>query len=348
MHLPGRSLVENDVTGCARSHIVARMHEASRSLTWRPLTRDDAKAGADLLKAMETVDKTGENYSEEDILQELIDPYAELERASLAAFAGDVMVGYMKAVYKPSAEEIHRVSVDGGVHPDDRRQGIGAILLDAGVAAARVLHALHHPTLQLAVDVWKPEHIVGIAELVRSQGFAPVRYYQHMEHPLGDVIPDVAIPDGLRIEPWSEQNDEEFRFIRNESFKDHWGAAPMPVDSWKNSITNHAFRPEVCYLLRDAANGAAAGMLVTMSWDADTAATGVRDAYFMLIGTLRDYRKRGVASALIAYALRAAADNGYGRASLNVDSENPSGAFGVYERAGFTPKMRSVRWALEG
>jgi GNAT superfamily N-acetyltransferase len=56
----------------------------------------------------------------------------------------------------------------------------------------------------------------------------------------------------------------------------------------------------------------------------------------------------GVASALIGHALRAAADRGYDRVSLRVDSANPFGASGVYEKAGFTSKSRFVRWALEG
>ncbi len=80
-------------------------------------------------------------------------------------------------------------------------------------------------------------------------------------------------------------------------------------------MTNHTFQPSVSFLLRDVSNGAAAGMLLTKYWEADTAATGVRDAHFILIGTLRDYRKRGVASALIRHALRAA-DQDYDRASL--------------------------------
>ncbi|WUD77296.1 GNAT family N-acetyltransferase [Streptomyces sp. NBC_00510] len=323
------------------------MDAESTTLTWRPLTTGDAKTSADLLNAMEAEDKIGENYEEADTLQELVDPYADLERASLAAFDGDVMVGYMKATYKPTAEDVHRIMVDGGVHPDYRRQGVGTVLLKAGIAGAKALHALHQPTLKLEVQVQNCERIAGAAELFRSQGFAPARYYHFMEHPLGDAIPDAAIPDGLRVEPWSEQNDEEFRMIRNEAFKDHWGTVPVPVDAWKNKITNHTFRPAVSFLLRDVANGAPAGMLVTMSWEADTVATGVREAHFMLIGTLRDYRKRGVAGGLIRHALRSAADQGYGKASLSVDSTNPSGAFGIYEKAGFTPKERYVRWALD-
>ncbi|WP_394615261.1 hypothetical protein JNUCC0626_36475 [Lentzea sp. JNUCC 0626] len=43
--------------------------------------------------AIEVVDKIGENYTAEDTLTELVDPHADLERASLAVFDGDAMVG---------------------------------------------------------------------------------------------------------------------------------------------------------------------------------------------------------------------------------------------------------------
>ncbi|QFZ18359.1 GNAT family N-acetyltransferase [Saccharothrix syringae] len=317
------------------------------SLTWRPLTREDAKASADLLNAIEAVDRIGENYTEEDTLQELVDPYADLERASLAAFDGDVMVGYVKVRHKPSAVGVHRVFLDGGVHPDHRRRGVGTALVRAGVAAAGVVHALHHPALALVVDVHKAEHIAGLPQLMRSRGFTPVRHYRRVERPL-DVPPGTAvIPDGLRVEPWSEHNDEDFRFVRNESYADHWGAAPMPADSWRNKITNQTFRPEVSFLIRDAASGTPVGVLVTMHWEADALATGIRDAHFMIVGTLREHRGRGVAGALVGHALEAAADRGYHRASASVDSAGPSGAPGLFEKAGFTPTMRYVRWALE-
>ncbi|MFE6613007.1 GNAT family N-acetyltransferase [Amycolatopsis sp. NPDC057786] len=310
-------------------------------LTWRPLTPRDAQASADLLNAMEAVDGIGENYTAEDTLQELIDPYADLERASLAAFDGDVMAGYVKIRFKPSAEEVHRVFLDGGVHPGYRRRGIGGSLVDAGVAAAKVVHELQHPSAKLVVDVNRPEHIAGLAELVRSRGFVPVRHFQRMEHSLR-VVDGPVIPEGFRIEPWSERNDEDFRNVRNEAYRDYWGAVPMPADLWRNKITNQTFRPEVSFLLRDA--NRAAGVLVAMSWDADTEATGVRDAHFMVIGTLREYRRRGVAGALMGHALRSAAARGYDRASVNVDSADPSG---VFENAGFATTTRYVRWALE-
>jgi mycothiol synthase len=32
---------------------------------------------------------------------------------------------------------------------------------------------------------------------------------------------------------------------------------------------------------------------------------------------------------------------------VETDSDSPFGAFGIYEKAGFTPKLRFVSWALE-
>lgn len=122
-----------------------------------------------------------------------------------------------------------------------------------------------------------------------------------------DSVGTAPVPDGLQVEPWSRENDEESRSVRNEAYRDNWGALPMPLESWQNKVTNQTFRPTVSFLLRDVA-------------------TGVRDAHFMVIGTLPARRNRGVASALIGHALRAAADQGYDRAVLNVDSANPFGA----------------------
>lgn len=314
-------------------------------LRWRPLTRADAQSSADLLNAIEVVDRIGENYTADDTLQELIDPYADLERASLAAFDGDEMVGYMKIRYKQFAEEVDRVLLDGGVHPAYRRRGIGTTLVAAGIEAAKTVHPLRHPALKLVVDVHKAERIAGVAELVRSQGFAPVRYFQRMERPLGGGVP--AIPAGFHLEQWTAGNDEDFRLVRNESFLDYWNAPPVPADAWRNKFANHTMRPEISFLLRDKETGAPASLVLTLSWEADTAMTGIRDAHLMVIGTSPGYRNRGLASAAIGTALRAAAEQGYDQASLVVDSASPTGAAGIFARAGFTAKMRYVRWALE-
>ncbi|MGI5504362.1 GNAT family N-acetyltransferase [Lentzea sp. CA-135723] len=72
----------------------------------------------------------------------------------------------------------------------------------------------------------------------------------------------------------------------------------------------------------------------------------VMDVHRVLLdgGVHPSYCRRGIASALIAHALQAAVRQGYDRALLSVDSENATGAFGIFERAGFTATRRYVKW----
>jgi mycothiol synthase len=82
-------------------------------------------------------------------------------------------------------------------------------------------------------------------------------------------------------------------------------------------------------------------------YEADTAATGVRDCYLGQIGTRRDWRGRGAARALIANTLTIAARDGYQRASLGVDAANPTGALGLYERIGFRAVLRTTAYLYD-
>jgi ribosomal protein S18 acetylase RimI-like enzyme len=71
---------------------------------------------------------------------------------------------------------------------------------------------------------------------------------------------------------------------------------------------------------------------------------GGRGGYIGQIGTRRSWRGRGLASALVGAALAAMKDAGYVRAALTVDTENPTGAHGLYERLGFVTERRYVSY----
>jgi mycothiol synthase len=180
----------------------------------------------------------------------------------------------------------------------------------------------------------------------QAAGMTPFRWYSHMRHPLGAAIGDVPTPEGFVFEGYSAENDPEFFAVNNEAFLDRRGRVPIPLEQWRGLLGWQAFCPDLSFLLRDADSDAAIGMLLTFSWDADTEATGVRDAHFMRIGTCRADRKRGVASALISHALRSAQDDGFDRASLEVDADSLTGANGLYERAGFTVARTEVSYTL--
>jgi len=57
----------------------------------------------------------------------------------------------------------------------------------------------------------------------------------------------------------------------------------------------------------------------------------------------RPWRWRGIATALIAQALRNLRAAGFEEASLSVDSQNTSGAAGLYESLGY---QRMRKWSV--
>ncbi len=84
--------------------------------------------------------------------------------------------------------------------------------------------------------------------------------------------------------------------------------------------------------------------MLSYEFEAETAVTGVRDAYIGQVGTRRPYRGRGAANALLLRMLAAAAEEGYRTASLGVDADNPTGALGLYERLGFKVTRRATAY----
>ena len=59
------------------------------------------------------------------------------------------------------------------------------------------------------------------------------------------------------------------------------------------------------------------------------------------------WRGKRIAAALLARALDSYRDAGFDRAVLDVDSDSPTGAVGLYARMGFVPTTRRVIYLKE-
>lgn len=260
-------------------------------------------------------------------------------------FDGDRLVACAGVLRESSAGEAHWMHTFGGVHPDYRGRGIGTDILRWQQELAPVIHARHFPEarLELSVVAWADNK--GALELFEHEGFTAERYFFEMHRPEGRPVDGPRIPEGLAIETLTKDVRGPLRLVQNEVFLDHWHGSPFSEEEWEGWIGQDTMRPDLSFLLRDTANGAIAGYLVASFPEAKFLETGVREIHFNLIGTARPYRGRGVASALIAHAVLESRKQGYQTASLGVDAENPSGALGVYERAGFECKKKSVSYS---
>jgi mycothiol synthase len=147
-------------------------------------------------------------------------------------------------------------------------------------------------------------------------------------------------PLGVQVVAFTAELSEDARLIRNEAFRDHWHADQMTPGEWAHFLSYNAFRPGFSYLAYDGAEPL--GVLISRQYDAYTELTGVLDLYIAVVATRRSARKRGIASALLSRALTGARSAGFTSASLTVDADSPTGAFGLCQRAGFAIRTTSV------
>jgi ribosomal protein S18 acetylase RimI-like enzyme len=65
-----------------------------------------------------------------------------------------------------------------------------------------------------------------------------------------------------------------------------------------------------------------------------------------VVGVRQPWRRRGVATALLAEMLNAGREAGRTTARLEVNADDPTGALGVCERAGFTVSSQSTTYSV--
>ena len=89
------------------------------------------------------------------------------------------------------------------------------------------------------------------------------------------------------------------------------------------------------------------GYQLASRYDADFAVRGYSFGYTDIVGVRRGYRGRRIAVALLAAAMRTFRDDGMEYAVLDVDTGNPTGAYGLYARLGYTKVHVSAAWAID-
>lgn len=304
----------------------------------RPMTADDAPAVQRLLVALEAADRTEEHYSVEDVLEELANPMTGPEDWLLVERGGELVAMSRLLPRAPTGYEL-RVSVDGGVHPDHRRTGIGRWLFPQLVRRAEE-HVAERGSFEPVISATAPSDQPGFAALVGASGLLPDRYEFLMRADLTAEPAAPVLPEGYTVSSWEGVDPEELRAAHNVAFVGHPGWSPWSAQMWAQWVSgSRAHRPGLSVLLRDA-GGRIAAYVQTNEWDAVAAQTGRRETYVVKVGTLPEHRRRGLASALLLEAMRRHRDDGVAAVGLDVDSENPTGALGVYEAVGFEVQRR--------
>jgi mycothiol synthase len=319
-------------------------------ISLRPLTLQDTGVWAALLAAAERADETGEHYSAEDLAEEFTDPTRDRDRDFVGAWAGDQLVGFASVMARdtlePGVPPAHRIYLEGTTHPDHRGRGIGTELLAWAVRRGGEAHDGLFAGTPALLQCNGPVGNSAQVSLLEGSGFVAQRWMFGMERDLERPVAPCSVPRGLTVLAYGPSWAEAVRCAHNDAFADHWGFTPWSTAMWQQWVSDtRAFRPAISrVLVEDGRADGAVGYLVGYEYDAETAATGVREAYVGKLGIRRPWRGRGAGSALLSSALQACHDAGYERASLDVDADNPTGALDLYRRAGFEVRRRSATY----
>lgn len=308
-------------------------------VTWRPATKADAAAIVALQDACFEVDD-GYREVESEILDRWKSDYCVVGEDSLLAVTGDGEVIATAWSYVPTiAVTKWRAFDDNYVHPEYRSRELDEFVLEWWEARSRQRFAEKDDGfdqwLWQGVYDWQTDKI----EFLESHGFSPKRYFDELSRDLSEAVVERPLPDGLTVQTWESAPLADSLVVHNASFADHWGSQPLSETSWANNA-NEFFLPKASYVAYDG--DLPVSYLMSAAFPHDFEDKGRTEAWIEGLGTVRSHRKRGIASALVTFAMEEFKRSDTEFAVLGVDSVNPTGAYHIYESLGFVHDRRSL------
>ena len=175
--------------------------------------------------------------------------------------------------------------------------------------------------------------------LLESAGFSYARSFLRMKIEMTDSPAAAIWPEGIVVRSMVAGDDDHAAVAAiRDAFKDHWGHVETPfeedLEEWKQWIhEDDDFDTDLWFLAMDGDE--IAGFCQCYPIVGEDPKVGLVDE----LGVRRQWRGRGIATALLQHAFSAFFERDKPIVELGVDSQSPTGATRLYEKAGM-----SVTW----
>ena len=203
---------------------------------------------------------------------------------------------------------------------------VAKALLAAGEAHAR--------TGPLRVVVQGDDEI--LREAVEADGWKPVRHSYQMRIELTDDLQEPRWPEGISARTMQPGEEQRVYEANNEAFADDWHFRPQPFEQWSSdAFGRENFDPTLVWLAEE--NCELAGFSAN-SWHFSG---DPQFGWIGILGVRPQWRRRGLATALLHRSFRDFRERGATRVGLGVDAQNITGAVTLYERVGMQVARRN-------
>jgi mycothiol synthase len=252
------------------------------------------------------------------------------------------VVGYGRAAWHEELDGTRIYEVIPFVDPNVAGETVFVAMVDALEARLRLI-AAGHPAGERLFETFGGDRSTERHGLLEAAGYAAIRHFYTMVRPSVDDLPDAPLPPGLEIREVEPEHLPLIWAADQEAFRDHWGFAPASAGEYEHFL--HDPVQSDTSLWRVAWDGdEVAGQVRSFINPDENARQGRLRGYTEHISVRRQWRRRGLARALIAASFPLLRARGMTEAGLGVDTENTSGALRVYEGCGFRPVSRTTTY----
>jgi ribosomal protein S18 acetylase RimI-like enzyme len=266
--------------------------------TVRPARPEDTDAAFQLLAEWQEA-----TYGEVEIGPEMFASMLAGADATFVAETADGIVG---------SSTLEGNWIDLGVSFAERRRGIGTALLQEAERAST------DDLLLLTCLAADPTS----APFATSNGYAKAWEVWLMGIDLPHEISSPVWPEGVEVRTFREEDAHEVKSLLDLAYKEEFHHQPAAFENWRRfMLEDPMFDPEAWFL------AVAEGQIVAaaLNWD---------EGYVKDLVVHPDWRGRGLGKALMLQTFGEFSRRGLTRVTLKTDSNNPTGAWRLYERVG--------------
>ena len=255
------------------------------------------------------------------------------------------VVAYGRASWSPLANGGAQVECILNIRPGARGIGVEERLIEHAVRRARELVTERAGARPVNLVVFTSGRDAVQRTLLEARGFRLERRGAQLIRPHFEAVPELPMPAPFEVRPIDPYDRAMHRRIYDASaraFADSYGEQAPSEANFAEFVSDPTFKPALWRVAFDGDR--IAGQILNYLDDPEPDGTWI--GWTEGISVQPEYRRRGLARALLALSLRTVRDAGATCAGLGVDTQNPNNALGLYESMGYHIVSENFEYGL--